>query len=136
MRREDETEGRRSRAVTSRDDKVVGFRGGLNGMKECGHSREDCLSSLLSVILLVKISVFGAKNGTDIRNKSVNIFALLFLQSVQQVFGTFFQRTRSRSVSYRDDTLFLLCVRLEVFLPGSRYLERFQDQIPWRYIAG
>ena len=41
---------------------------------------------------------------------SVHIFASLVLQSVQQVFGTVFQRTRSRSVSNRDDSFSLLRV--------------------------
>jgi len=53
---------------------------------------------------------------------SVPIFASLVLQSVQQVFGTVFQRTRSRSVSYRDDSFSLLHVILARFRPGSRFL--------------
>ncbi|RAO96727.1 hypothetical protein M388_13195 [Mesotoga sp. Brook.08.YT.4.2.5.4.] len=53
---------------------------------------------------------------------SVPIFASLVLQSVQQVFGTVFQRTRSRSVSYRDDSFVLLHVILARFRPGSRFL--------------
>ena len=63
-----------------------------------------------------------AKNGTDVRSSSVPVFASLVLQSIQRVFGTVFQGTRSRSVSYRDDCLLLLHVILARFRPGSCFL--------------
>ncbi len=79
----------------------------FSGMRNKGSTRltrdegfrlVENIASRHSGVYLARILVLAAKNGTDLRSRSVPIFASLVLQSFQQVFGTVFQRTRSRSV--------------------------------------